>query len=141
MAQKFSAEFNVDVTVQNVDGLIANIVAKNKTALKLILAAVGNSAARLQQRTIDLCPKDTFYMSEHVRADFSENGYTYEVGWDAKDFLGTIDEKGRPRAFYPYFVELGTRHMAAQPSLGIAFAEEQPRYKAELANAMARAIG
>lgn len=141
MATKVIAGYNFQVKLSNVDGLIANIVARNEKAKRLILAAIGSSAARLHQRTVDLCPKDTFYMSEHVRSDFSAHGYTFETGWDARDFLGTTDIHGRPRAFYPFFVEFGTRHMVAQPSLTIAFQEEIPKYQASLARAMAEAMG
>ena len=140
MSSQVIGEFNVSVTVVNVDGLTARLERGGKKARQAILDAVGESAARLEQRTIDLCPKRSFYMSEHVRTDFSDKGFVFETGWDARDFEGTTDENGRPRSFYPVFVELGTRKMAAQPSLSIAFAEEEPRYKAALDDALRRAL-
>lgn len=135
-----SAEFNAEVKVIGIDGLEARLAKGGKAARAAILKVVGESAARIHQRTVDLCPKRTFYMAEHVRTDFSEGGFIFETGWDASDFLGTVDERGQPRSFYPFFVEFGTRHMAAQPSLSIAFLEEEPRYKSELDAALRRAL-
>ena len=140
MSSQVIGEFNVSVTVVNLDGLTARLERGGKKARQAILDAVGESAARLEQRTIDLCPKDTGYMAEHVRTDFSDKGFIFETGWDATDFEGTTDAQGHPRSFYPFFVEFGTRHMAAQPSLSIAYAEEEPRYKAALDDALRRAL-
>ena len=140
MASAVIGEFNVNVTVVNLDGLTARLERGGKRARQAILDAVGESAARLEQRTIDLCPKLSGYMAEHVRTDFSNKGFIFETGWDAQDFLGTTDAEDKPRAFYPFYVEFGTRHMAAQPSLSIAYAEEEPRYKAALSEAMHRAL-
>lgn len=136
-----SADFNGSLVVKNRAALRANLAAALERAKKEMKREVGESAARLQTRTIDLCPKRTFYMSEHVRADFSAGGYTYSVGWLATDFIGTRDAKGNRRAFYPPFVEFGTRHMRAQPSLSIAYREEEPRFKAALAKALSTAYG
>ena len=140
MSSAVIGEFNMSVTVVNLDGLTARLERGGKAARQAILDAVGESAARLEQRTIDLCPKASGYMSEHVRTDFSNAGFIFETGWDQSDFLGTTDEQGHPRSFYPFFVEFGTKHMAAQPSLSIAYAEEQPRYMAALDKALADAL-
>lgn len=130
----------INAVMHGLNGLAANFYAKNKNAAKYVKDVVGRNAALIQTRTIDLCPKDTFYMSEHVRADFSKDGYNVVIGWDAKDFLGTLDEKGHARAFYPPYVEFGTRHMMAQPSLSIAYQEQIPIYRQELNAALRRAM-
>lgn len=139
MAFTISGDFDTHLKVINSDGLKVNLSAALERAKKEIRRVVGESAIRVQVRTIDLCPKDTFFMSEHVRADFSPGGYKYTVGWDANDFVGTEDENGRPRPFYPPYVEFGTRKMRAQPSLSIAFIEEEPRFKANMAKALSTA--
>lgn len=140
MSSAVIGEFNVSVSVVNVDGLTARLERGGKKARQAILDAVGESAARLESRTIDLAPKLSGYMAEHVRTDFSKGGFIFETGWDATDFEGTTDANGHPRSFYPFFVEFGTKHMAAQPSLSIAYAEEEPRYKAALSEAMRKAL-
>lgn len=138
-AGNLSGDFNGRVRVRDADGLKVNLARAFTSAKKAIKVSVADAADRITQRTIDLCPKDTFYMSEHVRTTFSESGYVFTVGWDARDFIGTTDEKGHLRAFYPFFVEFGTRHMRAQPSLSIAYAEEKPRFARGLAAAMKNA--
>lgn len=138
-AGDLSGDFNRRVRVRNADALKANLGRLLKSAKKAVRLSVSEAADRITARTIDLCPKDTFYMSEHVRTTFSKAGFTFTVGWDALDFIGTTDDKGQLRSFYPFFVEFGTRHMRAQPSLSIAYVEERPRYQAALAAAMKNA--
>jgi HK97 gp10 family phage protein len=136
------AEWNISVTILGMEGLEARLARGGKKARAAILAVVGESASRMHQRTHDLCPKDTFYMSEHIRTDFSKGGFVFETGWDAKDFLGHKNPVTKQiiRAFYPFYVEFGTRTMSAQPSLSIAYREEAPKYKAALERALRRAL-
>jgi HK97 gp10 family phage protein len=136
---RLNADFNVEVKLDSLEGLVANFYATNRRIQKEVKELVGDIASKIHQRTVDLCPKDTFYMSEHVRTDFSDQGYTFEVGWDAADFLGTFDAKGRPRAFYPFFVEFGTKKMRAQPSLSLAWKEVTPEFSGRLNTILSRA--
>lgn len=139
MTLRLTAEWNVDVKTTNLDSVVSNINSIRGKMRQAAKDAVGRSAARLQSRVIDICPKDTFYMSENVRADFSQSGLTYDVGWDARDFLGTLDEKHHPRSFYPFYVEFGTRKMRARYPLTRATREEEPLFYAELSRAIGRA--
>lgn len=139
MAMQLSGDFNGVVSVRNADGLIANLQQVYSRVRREIKVVVGDSASRIEQRTIDLCPKRSFYMSEHVRTKFSKTGYTYTVGWTADDFIGTTDATGQPRSFYPFFIEFGTRRMRARPSLSIAYKEEEPRFKAGISKALSEA--
>ncbi len=139
IAGRITGDFNGRVTVRNADSLKANLARAQEGAKKAILHAVGEAASKIAQRTIDLCPKRTFFMSQNVRTDFSLHGYAFTVGWWATDFLGSVDNAGRQRSFYPLFVEFGTRHMVAQPSLTIAYQEEEPRFKRSLEIAMKNA--
>jgi HK97 gp10 family phage protein len=131
-----NGEFNISVKTTNLDGLVSRFDNARSKIRREVKAAVGRSAARLQSRVIDICPKDTFYMSEHVRADFTPSGLVVRVGWDARDFLGTEDDKGRRRSFYPFFVEYGTRHMTGRFPLTRATREEEPLFRAELNRAL-----
>lgn len=137
---RINNDFDVSLTVRGVEGLAANFQATNARVQRNVRDVNGRSAARLHARTVDLCPKDTFFMSEHVRTDFSAGGLTFETGWDASDFIGTTDEDGNERSFYPPYVEFGTMHQRAQPSLTLAYIEEEPRYKQELSEALRSAI-
>lgn len=136
---RITGDFNGSVVVRDAQSLKANLARVTKNAKKAIRDAVGEAASKIHSRTIDLCPKDTFFMSEHVRTDFSPGGYAFTTGWQASDFIGTTDAKGRPRSFYPFFVEFGTRNMRAHPSLSIAYQEELPRFQRNLAAAMKNA--
>lgn len=49
------------------------------------------------------------------KVSFSANEFSFEGGWDARDF----EAEGQP--FYPPFVELGTSRQAAQPSIEPAY--------------------
>jgi HK97 gp10 family phage protein len=135
---RLNNEWDVELKVQNIDGIVANFHAASAGVQRDVLALVGDFGARMEQRTVDLCPKRTFYMSEHVRTDFSDAGYTVETGWDASDFLGTTDAHGHPRSFYPPYVEFGTRHMRAQPSLTLAWNELSPAFAQQLSDILRR---
>lgn len=138
---QINADWNLEAKVANIDGIVANFHAANAGIQRDVLALVGDTAARIHQRTVDLCPKKTFYMSEHVRTDFSDGGYTVETGWDAGDFLGTTDAQGHARSFYPFYVEFGTRHMRAQPSLSLAYREQTADFSARLSDILRRHVG
>ena len=44
-------------------------------------ATIGEYAAKQTAMAIDLCPKDTFFMADHIRVEFSRGGYSYQIGW------------------------------------------------------------
>jgi hypothetical protein len=71
---------------------------------KVIRDTVGEYAAREYQLAYDLCPKDTFFMADHLRIEFSRGGFAYELGWRERDFTAA------GREFYPIFQEFGYRH-------------------------------
>lgn len=65
---------------------------------------------------------DDFHMRENIRTETSDDGLSMEVGWHMEDFTS--------EGFAPYyfFQEFGTVNMAAQPSLGPAWAELEPHF-------------
>lgn len=100
-----------------------------------------NSGFRLLDRINLIVPIDTKYMHDHTTVVIASDDLAYEAGWWASDFEGTVTEDGRPRPFYPPWVEFPTSKAAAQPSLRPAFADEQPVLIQELRAALAGAGG
>ena len=80
----------------------------------------------------DLCPKDTYFMADHIRVEFSKGGYAYYIGWKRKDFTGA----GKPGYFL--YQELGFRHWRSgqfiqNPCLMPTRAVMRPRFERALA--------
>lgn len=73
------------------------------------------------------------FLRDHVSAQVSDDGFAGTVGWLPGPFL----EAGDPP--YYMFQELGTRFAPAQPSLGPAFDEVAPQFRAEVEQAVADA--
>lgn len=95
------------VTVTGLSGLAANFRAYDQRCQELVLQAQQENGAEHRQRMHDEAPKDTRFMAEHTEVRFSENGYTYTVGYWPEPFT----EAGL--SFYPPFVAFGTSKMAA----------------------------
>lgn len=104
-----------ELGVRNISALAANFHALEFAAISEIKNAVQKWGEETQRLTQQFCPVDTGFMREHVTLVFSPNGYAFEVGWSADDFLSA------GLAFYPFFVEFGTVKMDAQPSLFPAY--------------------
>ena len=99
---------------------------------KVIKDTAGEYAAKEYSLAYDLCPKDTFFMADHLRLSFSRGGYAYELGWDESDFAAA------GRSFYPVFQEFGYRHWRSgrfiqNPSLFPARNTMRPRFLRALA--------
>ena len=94
---------------------------------KGIRAVIGEYAAKEYQLAYDLCPKDTFFMANHLRVEFSRGGYAYELGWRESDFTSA----GKP--FYALHQEFGYRHYRSNrfiqnPSLFPARNATRPKF-------------
>lgn len=122
----------LDLSVRNTQATAANFRAMDATLQEEVVHLVAESGQLTKELTQFFCPVRTGFMRAHVRVWFGERGYSFEVGWDAADFL----EAGL--AFYPIFVEFGTRFAAAQPSLFPAYFEVQPGFVADLTEAIRR---
>lgn len=84
-----------------------------------------------QQRTFDLCPKDTEFMANHIFLAFDDDEFGYTLGWRASDFA---DADLPP---YYFWQELGFRHHLSgkfirNPSLQPAHLEAADRLRREL---------
>jgi hypothetical protein len=125
---------------------------KNRAAVELALGRRSEAVKRrlrsvVQARGFDcftlaagLCAFRTGYMLSQMKLDFTPKGFGWTVGWRARDFIGTIDQQGRPRSFYPPFVVLGTSRQRPQDNLTPAFAAVAPALSRDVRTAVRDAI-
>lgn len=122
----------ITLDVKNVDPVVRRLRAYSEETRAAIKDLVGETAAEQYQRTYDLCPKDTYFMADHIVTQFTRQGYGYQMGWREADF------RGAQLPFYALFQELGFRHWISgrfiqNPSLRPAWAEISPRFQRALA--------
>lgn len=123
--------------VENVNGLIANFLANDRDVQVKILQVNRIIAQEAHDIAVQLCPKDTSYMSEHIRIRFSDEGYTWALGWEATDFVGVVNPvNGKVMIFYPPIVELGGFNSDPQPTLRPTMEAIEGDYKAALRQIM-----
>jgi len=124
----------LELSVRNESALAANFFALD-AEIQVAFQLASTSAADLIRQVVQAtCAVDTGFMRDHVRVWMSPTGLVWEVGWDAGDFFNA------GLAFYPFFVEYGTRFMAAQPSLEPAYNYVVPIYLADVAALIRLAI-
>lgn len=123
-----------ELGVREAAGLVANFHAADKRVQWAVRDLVRETALEVQELTRFLCPVRTGFMRDHVRHWISDKGFAFEVGWDAQDFFDA------GLAFYPYFVEYGTRKMAAQPSLTPAYEHAQEHFWQDLGRVLRDAL-
>lgn len=119
------------LSVRNASAVVANFRAadaKLQARVREIVQENGKFARDLAQH---LAPVKTGFLREHITTVYSESGLAFEMGWFAADFA----EAGL--AFYAEWVEHGTSRMAAQPSITPAFEQTVPRFKRQIARAVA----
>lgn len=116
----------LELSVRNESALVANFFALDAEIQVAMQLAAASAADLVRQVVQSTCAVDTGFMRDHVRIWKSPTGLVWEVGWDAGDFFDA------GLAFYPFFVEYGTRFMAAQPSLGPAYEYVVPIYLADV---------
>lgn len=122
------------LSTRNLKGVVANLFAADRRAQRAITQLVRRYGVATHDLARALCPVDTGFMRSQLRLRMTEQGYGYEVGWDASDF----DAAGLP--FYPLFVEFGTSRMAARPSLFPAEQAIRPQFTAALRRAVREAV-
>lgn len=105
---------NFTLGVRGTRGLAANFYAADRDILQAMRDLTKRGAQLIVDVTRQLAPVRTGFMRDHVAYELLPSGLGYEAGWRESDFTAA----GLP--FYPLFQELGTRFMAANPSLGPA---------------------
>ena len=128
----------LSLQIKNVDPVIRRLRAYPPAARKGIRAVIGEYAAKEYQMAYDLCPKDTFFMADHIRVEFSPGGYAYYLGWRRRDFTAA------GKSFYALYQELSFRHWLSgkiihNPCLQPTRAVMRPRFERDLARALREA--
>jgi HK97 gp10 family phage protein len=125
---------SMDLSFRNVAGVVANLYAKDKAIQAAVRRLTRNAGELCKTLTQQACPVDTWFMHDHVHTTYSRKGMTFETGWREEDFTAA------GLAFYPIYVEFGTRFMAPQPSLYPAYKEVQKMYLEDLRDVVQSAI-
>jgi HK97 gp10 family phage protein len=121
-----SVGVRLDLSQKNVAGVIARIYSADTRCTAAMRRTARRAGAFCQELTQALAPKDTAFMAEHVRTEYTPEGFGFETGWLAQDYL----DAGLP--FYPPYQEFGTRFMPPQPSLYPAYKATQEFYLEEV---------
>lgn len=124
----------VTLSTRNLKGVVANVHARDRQLQKETKALVTRTGRQEHDLAVALCPFDTGFMQQHLNIRFSEQGYGYELGWQAADFTAAA------LPFYPPYQEFGTTKMPAQPCLFPARDYYRPRFQANLRRAVSRAV-
>lgn len=100
------------IEVRGISGLVANIHAAKASVQRRVREAMREVGEGQHAATVREAPKRTGFLASKTRLDFSPEGLTYTVGYDAADFA----EAG----VYPYFfpVILGSSTQSANDFLG-----------------------
>lgn len=122
------------VGTRGLSALAANFQAADTRAQKRAREIVGKYAEKQFRLTRELAPVDTGFLRAHIRKRISENGLAYEVGVREEDF------EGAGKAFYPVYLEFGTRFMAARPFIFPARDKVAPEFKRALRSELSAAI-
>lgn len=126
--------YHFELSQQGIAGLVANLYKADAEIAERLTAAGRQWGHELQHRTEFYTPRRTGFMQEHVQLKFFNDDTAFEVGWSADDFFSA------GLAFYPWFVEFGTIHMAAQFPLTTAYNEVMPLYEAAVSQIVRDAI-
>lgn len=128
MAPKF------ELSVVNAQAIVANLYSGDRIIKREAKRIVNDLADFVYDETRRTCAYDTGFMHDHLRKIITRAGLTFEVGWDATDFIS------QGKAFYPFFVEYGTVNMAAQPALEPAYKKGAVKFRADLTRGLREAI-
>ncbi len=120
-------------------GAVANGLREySQAALVRAKAAVQKSKERVFAIAQGLCPRDTNYMVDHMRAESISAGNGWEVGFQGSDFVGKVNPVTGKKItyFYPRINEFGGRVQPAQPCIFPAFELERPHFRRVLREAL-----
>ena len=121
---------DLKATVSGMQGLIANLRAKNAGVERVARAVVFAYGHEMARTLSEESPVDLGNMRDLAEVRFSAKGLTFQAGWWRERFLG----KGL-RWYIPYVLE-GTSKMAANPVHLRAEAIVFPRFRAAIVQAL-----
>src|SRR5688500_18778424 len=127
------------LSVRGQRGLAANLHAADKQISEAVRLVTLETAVRVHAGAQERAPKDTGFMTDHIRIDMSPGGLAFEVGYREDDFLRAD--------LPPYFIfqELGFHHYATgeyirNPHLEPAYRAEERGYRNGIRTAVRDAI-
>lgn len=123
-----------ELGIRDTSGLAANFHRADVGIESAMRALVQKHTAILDTVWESLTPVDTAFMVTHRHIRITRSGLGFEAGWDASDFFNA----GHP--FYPWFVELGTYKMRAQPSLRPAYRYVAPLFQSDMRDVLRATI-
>ena len=120
-------------SVSNRSALVANLYAANERAQFRYRDAVIRFGMAVHETAQQLAPKDTGFMAEHIRENYSEGGLRVTVGYYEQDFTS--------RGFFPYYMvqEFGSVNQPGQPHIGPSYRIHAPGFLAEISDITRRA--
>lgn len=118
----------MDLSFKNAAAVIANIYNADRVFIAATKKLVREAGQYNHDLAYFLAAFDTGFMREHLRVLYGAEGYSFEVGWYEEDFVAA------GLAFYPIYVEFGTRFMAAQPALYPAYRDTKEWFLPALSN-------
>lgn len=122
------------LTVVGAKGAIANIYSARQDLVAEIRHATIKAGNDTRLLAFQLAPKDTWFMANHIRVEFTPQQRGFEVFLEPAEFFAAGHE------YYPPFVEFGTSISAAQPFLLPAYTVMAPHYAADISKAIKRAL-
>jgi hypothetical protein len=120
------------LSVSGREGLERTFRGVSEESKREIEVANLEGAGRIYRAARDYTPVRTYFMRNHLRMRLTR--FTYEIGWDANDFFS------EGFAFYPEYVEYGTRFMDGQFPLTRAYDENQSAYVDGIRRSQQRAL-
>jgi HK97 gp10 family phage protein len=122
------------VGARRTGALAANFQAADARAQRAVRGVVAKYAEKQFRLTRELAPVDTGFLRSHIRKRVSDDGLAYEVGVREDEF----SDAGK--AFYPIYLEFGTRFMAARPFIFPARDAVAPEFRRALSAELRAAI-
>ncbi len=112
----------VTMLVRNTDGLKAKIRARTREQKQRVREVAEREGDETYAIAFSLANRDTGYMADQLRLEFTRGGFNWAVGFRSEDFIGQVNPVTQQEitAFYPVFVILGTRFYAGNDFLTAA---------------------
>jgi len=131
---RLKSRHNAKLSIEGQSAIVANFYRMNERIVEEMRVATRRSGQETRDLAVQLAPKETGYMARNIKVSYTKDEIGFDVYCDPDDYL----PHGLP--FYPFYQELGTSRMEAQPFLRPAFEAMSPHYKADISAAIRKAL-
>jgi hypothetical protein len=114
------------LTLESLALCVQRMAAWENAAGDQLRALMREQGQRCWARLMATAPVRTGFMRDNTRLVYGDDGYAWSAGWFPEDFTGA------GFAFYPFFLEYGTRYMAPRPTVGPVREELLPTFLDEI---------